>query len=148
MSVNQSATARLSSSVMASTTACASNSKSSNDDDSETSGISLPAYFLTIRLCQKPTVHQGGKKTLRDVPFSLPSDVADAHRPHDGLPIAIELARRENLHEGAPRRALHEHRVREVIAKHAQHDRRLRERPHAFHPRRVLVQHVHPHARP
>jgi hypothetical protein len=110
----------LSSSVIARTTACTSNAKSSYVDDSENAGRFSPVYFLIMQ-----SDHPEGeerKKKKGDALISLPSDVADTHRSYNGLPFSVEFVWREKFHESALRRSSHEHRIREVVAKHTQHD--------------------------
>jgi hypothetical protein len=102
--------------VIARTTACASNAKSSDVDDGENAGRFSPVYFLS---CSQITQEE---KKKRDALIALPSDVANTHRSYDGLPVSVEFVWRENFHEGALRRSSHEHRIREVVAIHAQHD--------------------------
>ena len=52
----------------------------------------------------------------------MPRDVADAHGVHYGLPVPIEPVGREELHQGALRPPLHEHRVRDMLSRHTQHN--------------------------
>jgi hypothetical protein len=109
---------RLSSSVIARTTACASNAKSSTDDDCENSGRFSLVYFLIM-----PSVHPGREEKKKGgALIALPSDVADTHRPYNGLPVLVKFVWRENFHESTLRCSSHEHRIHEVAAIHAQHD--------------------------
>jgi hypothetical protein len=105
--------------VIAPTTACASNAKSSCVDDSENAGRFSPVYFLIMQ-SDHPNKEIEQKK--RDALIALPSDVADAHSSYNGLPVSVEFIWREKFHESALRRSSHEHRIREVVAIHAQHD--------------------------
>lgn len=70
-------------------------------------------YSKTISV-ERPDL---GRKS--DALVALPGDIADAHRPYDGLPILIKFAWRENLYQRALRCVLHEHGIGEVVAKHA-----------------------------
>lgn len=108
-----------SSSVIARTTACASNAKSSNVDDCENSGRFSLVYFLIMPSDHPERERERGKGTQL---IALPSDVADTHRPYNGLPVLVEFVWREKFHESALWRSSHEHSIREVVARHAQHD--------------------------
>ena len=112
----------MSSSLIASTTACASNAKSSYVVDCENAGRSSPVYFL---LCKYPVSTQLSGKTKNEnenALIALPSKVADTHRSYNGLPVSIKSVWREELHEGAPQRSFHVHCIREVVTRHTQHN--------------------------
>jgi hypothetical protein len=80
---------------------------------------SRPYIFLS---CSQITQKGKREKKKGDALISLPSDVADTHRSYNGLPFSVEFVWREKFHESALRRSSHEHRIREVVAKHTQHD--------------------------
>jgi hypothetical protein len=74
--------------------------------------------FLSCRqITQKEKVRGKGTQLI-----ALPSDVADTHRPYNGLPVLVEFVWREKFHESALWRSSHEHSIREVVARHAQYD--------------------------
>ena len=64
----------------------------------------------------------GKERKKEDALIALPSDVADTHRSYNGLPVSVEFVWREKFHESALRRSSHEHRIRKVVAIHAEHD--------------------------
>jgi hypothetical protein len=109
----------LSSSVIAATTACAFNAKSSYFVDCENAGRSSPVYFLS---CSRVRLVGEEQTCNENVLIALPSDVANTHRSHDGLPVPVKFVWREKLHEGTLRHSFHKHRIREVVTKHTQHN--------------------------
>lgn len=62
------------------------------------------------------------EKKKRDALIALPSEVADAHRLYNGLPVPVELVWREKFDKSALWRSSHEYCICEVVAIHAQHD--------------------------
>ena len=80
-------------------------------------GSPRPHIFLS---CSQIT--QEGKRRKGDALIALPSDIADTHRSYNGLPISVESVWWEKFHKSTLRRSSHEHRIREVVAIHAQHD--------------------------
>jgi hypothetical protein len=79
-------------------------------------------YIFCSQVRNPVSTHGKNKYVNENALIALPCHIPDTHRSYNGFPVSVKFVWWEKLHEGALRRSLHIHCIREVATKHTQHN--------------------------